>query len=71
MCCMCTEKTESSFPLPNSSLASSEENKNRIQTQIHRRKKGKAVLPMKDEWDDQSQIPPNLRRPSSEMKKNQ
>ncbi len=43
--------------------------KPRIQTQIHRRQKAKAVPPMKDEWDDQSKIPPNLRTPSSKMKK--
>ena len=43
--------------------------KPRIQTQIHRRQKAKAVPPMKDEWDDQSETPPNLRTPSSKMKK--
>jgi hypothetical protein len=43
--------------------------KPRIQTQIHRRQKAKAVPPMKDEWDDQSKTPPNLRTPSSKMKK--
>jgi hypothetical protein len=43
--------------------------KPRIQTQIHRRQKAKAVPPMKDEWDAQSKNPPNLRTPSSKMKK--
>jgi len=43
--------------------------KPRIQTQIHRRKKAKAVPPMEDEWDDQSETPPNLRTSSSKMKK--
>ncbi len=31
--------------------------KPRIQTQIHRRQKAKAVPPMEDEWDDQSEHP--------------
>jgi len=44
--------------------------KPRINTQIHRRQKAKAVPPMKDEWDDQSETPPNLRTPFSKMKKN-
>jgi hypothetical protein len=44
--------------------------KPRINTQIHRRQKAKAVPPMKDEWDDQSTTPPDLRTPSSKMKKN-
>jgi hypothetical protein len=44
--------------------------KPRIQTQIHRRQKAKAVPPMEDEWDDQSTTPPDLRTPSSKMKKN-
>lgn len=43
--------------------------KKRIQTQIHRRQKAKAVSPLEDEWNDQSNTPPNLRTPSSEMKK--
>ena len=43
--------------------------KRRIQTQIHRRKKAKAVSPLEDEWNEQSDTPPNLRTPSSKMKK--
>jgi hypothetical protein len=43
--------------------------KPRINTQIHRRQKAKAVPPMEDEWDDQSETPPDLRTPSSKMKK--
>ena len=43
--------------------------KKRIQTQIHRRQKAKAISPLEDEWNDQSDTPPNLRTPSSEMKK--
>ena len=43
--------------------------KPRIKTQIHRRQKAKAVPPMQDEWDAQSDTPPDLRTPSSKMKK--
>lgn len=43
--------------------------KKRIQTQIHRRQKAKAVPPMKDEWDLESPSPPDLRTPDSKMKK--
>ncbi len=43
--------------------------KPRIQTQIHRRQKAKAVPPMQDEWDSESPSPPNLRTPESHMKK--
>ena len=53
--------------IPKPSLSSS--SKERINTQIHRRKKAKAVLPMEDEWDVQSETPPKLRTPSSNMKK--
>ena len=41
----------------------------RIQTQIHRRQKAKAVPPMQDEWDVESPSPPDLRTPDSKMKK--
>lgn len=51
------------------SSTSPQKSKKRIQTQIHRRQKAKAVAPLEDEWNDQSDIPPNLRTPSSEMKK--
>jgi hypothetical protein len=43
--------------------------KKRIQTQIHRRQKAKAVPPMQDEWDVESPSPPDLRTPNSKMKK--
>ncbi len=43
--------------------------KKRIQTQIHRRQKAKAVPPMQDEWDVESPSPPDLRTPDSKMKK--
>jgi hypothetical protein len=41
----------------------------RIQTQIHRRQKAKAVPPMENEWDVKSPSPPELRTPDSKMKK--
>ncbi len=43
--------------------------KKRIQTQIHRRQKAKAVPPMQDEWDVESPSPPDLRTPDTKMKK--
>jgi len=43
--------------------------KPRIQTQIHRRQKAKAIPPMEDEWVSDSPSPPNLRTPRSHMKK--
>ena len=50
---------------------SSNKSKPRIQTQIHRRQKAKAIPPMKDEWDSDSPTPPKLRTHESHMKKNQ
>jgi hypothetical protein len=42
----------------------------RIETQIHRRKKAKALSPLTAEWDArQPDIPAKLRMPSSRMKK--
>jgi len=42
----------------------------RIETQIHRRKKGKAVLPLEVEWEVGSLGPPsNLRMPADRMNK--
>ncbi len=42
----------------------------RIQTQIHRRKKAKAVYPLTDEWEDTKTSPPAaLRMPPGRMKK--
>jgi len=49
--------------------ASSRPPSRRIQTQIHRRQKAKAVPPMQDEWDVESPSPPDLRTPDSKMKK--
>ena len=44
--------------------------KRRIETQIHRRKKGNAVWPLEVEWEVGSLGPPsNLRMPSDRMNK--
>ena len=42
----------------------------RINTQIHRRSKAKAVYPLSDEWEDTAPTAPKqLRMPSTNMKK--
>ncbi len=42
----------------------------RIQTQIHRRKKAKAVYPLTNEWESsQSEPPKGLKRPPQDMRK--
>lgn len=42
----------------------------RIETQIHRRKKAKAVLPLEAEWDQGVEGPPvSLKMPPDKMKK--
>jgi len=42
----------------------------RIETQIHRRKKARALSPLQAEWDESSPHPPeNLRTPSDKMKR--
>lgn len=44
--------------------------KRRIETQIHRRRKAKAVPPLEAEWDVESNQPSShLRMPSDKMKK--
>ena len=49
--------------------ASRESPKRRIETQIHRRKKVKAVFPLEAEWDARSnRLPVGLRMPSDKMK---
>jgi hypothetical protein len=48
---------------------SSSDAKRRIETQIHRRKKAKAVLPMEAEWNEDSQSPPHLKMPADQMDK--
>ncbi len=46
------------------------ESRKRINTQIHRRSKAKAVYPLSDEWEETSPLPPKqLRMPSSNMGK--
>jgi hypothetical protein len=39
----------------------------RIETQIHRRKKAKATLPLESEWDEGSPTPPDLKMPSDRL----
>lgn len=42
----------------------------RIETQIHRRKKAKAVAPLMNEWERARTMPPkNLKRPPQDMQK--
>ena len=44
--------------------------KQRIETQIHRRKKAKAVYPMTDEWEDSLPAPGDkFKMPPGNMKK--
>ena len=44
------------------------QNRPRIETQIHRRKKAKAFSALKPEWDQVDQLPPShLRMPSGRM----
>ncbi len=41
----------------------------RIETQIHRRKKAKAVSPLTDEWESSQADPPKgLKRPPKDMR---
>lgn len=54
----------------NKQIPSAGEPKRRIETQIHRRKKAKAVPPLEAEWDIESgSSSPDLRMPSDKMKK--
>jgi hypothetical protein len=41
----------------------------RIETQIHRRSKAKAVFPLQDEWEIDAGGVPELRMPSAKMRK--
>ena len=41
----------------------------RIETQIHRRSKAKAVAPLQSEWEIDAGGAPELRMPSSKMRK--
>ncbi len=43
----------------------------RLDTQIHRRKKAKAIPPLEAEWEADSRLPPkNLKMPADRMPKN-
>ncbi len=54
----------------NKPIVSTGASKRRIETQIHRRKKAKAVPPLEAEWDAESGHPSSgLRMPSDKMKK--
>ena len=41
----------------------------RIETQIHRRSKAKAVFPLEAEWQAGAEYPSNLRMPADKMDK--
>jgi hypothetical protein len=57
-------------PSPDKRTVSSIGPKRRIETQIHRRKKAKAVPPLEAEWDvDQGNAPSGLKMPSDKMKR--
>ncbi|GKS56607.1 hypothetical protein YTPLAS18_01340 [Nitrospira sp.] len=44
----------------------------RLDTQIHRRKKGKPIPPLEAEWDEVDATgPPNLRTPPSHMRRSE
>ena len=56
--------------VPNQPLArdTQRQDRPRIETQIHRRKKAKAFSALEPEWDQIDQMPPsNLRMPSGRM----
>lgn len=48
-------------------VLSSDAVKRRIETQIHRRQKAKAVPPMEAEWSGDSEAPSQLRMPVEKM----
>ena len=53
---------------PDKEGQSDEKAPKRIQTQIHRRKKAKAVSPLTDEWESSQSGPPKgLKRPPQDM----
>ena len=53
---------------PNQEKLSDEKAPKRINTQIHRRKKAKAVSPLTDEWESSQSGPPKgLKRPPQDM----
>ncbi len=54
---------------PNQEKSSDEKAPKRIETQIHRRKKAKAVSPLTNEWESsQSEPPKGLKRPPQDMR---
>lgn len=54
---------------PDKDKPSAEKSPKRIQTQIHRRKKAKAVSPLTDEWESSQAAPPKgLKRPPQDMR---
>ena len=54
---------------PHKEEQSDKESPKRIQTQIHRRKKAKAVSPLTDEWESSQAGPPKgLKRPPNDMR---
>ena len=54
---------------PDKERPSAETPPKRIQTQIHRRKKAKAVSPLTNEWDRSQAGPPKgLKRPPQDMR---
>jgi hypothetical protein len=54
---------------PDNKRPAAEASPKRIQTQIHRRKKAKAVSPLTDEWENSQAGPPKgLKRPPQDMR---
>ena len=54
---------------PDKDKSSDEKTPQRIQTQIHRRKKAKAVSPLTNEWESsQAEPPKGLKRPPQDMR---
>ena len=54
---------------PDKKRQSNEAPPKRINTQIHRRKKAKAVSPLTDEWEASQAAPPKgLKRPPQDMR---
>lgn len=54
---------------PDKEKPAAETSPKRINTQIHRRKKAKAVSPLMDEWESSQATPPKgLKRPPQDMR---
>lgn len=57
-------------PSPSIEASEASSKRRRIETQIHRRKKAKAVPPLEAEWNEESPgLPANLRTSSDKMEK--